>query len=182
MFEKQHSIYLNKLSEYHVKMSKMNLSRQELDSLQVQLKAEKEILSLKESEISSQISKSTLILNQVARERETISKLVQDNTDLVNVLEFQKISIENTQKAILLDRANALQNRLDFSHDHSQVEALRKTSLVKDKPFRKNKSISATIKHTSPNRVDTIAFVCRQRENLIRQKLALAVLERSQRN
>jgi hypothetical protein len=154
-------------------MSKMNLDRQELASLQVQLKAEKEILSSKESEISVKISQTTQLLNQVERERSTISKLVQDNTDLVNVLEFQKISIENTQKAILLDRANALQNRLDFSHVTSQVEALRRTSLVNDKRH-KDKLISATIKHTSPNRVDTVAIVCRQRENLIRQKLALA--------
>ncbi len=142
LLEKEHSIFLNKLSEYHLQIGKMRIEKQELESIEIQLKAEKEILSIKESEISNNLFKITVLKNEVARERETLEKLVNDNSTLCKHLEFQKISIENTQKNLLLDRANAIQTRLDFGNynDVGDIEALRSTSnvpasITKVKPF-----------------------------------------------
>jgi len=42
LLEKEHSIFLNKLSEYHLQIGKMRIEKQELESIEIQLKAEKE--------------------------------------------------------------------------------------------------------------------------------------------
>jgi hypothetical protein len=152
LFEKEHSIFLNKLSEYHLQIGKMRIEKQELDSFEIQLKAEKEILSIKESEISNNLFKITALKNEVARERETLEKLVNDNSTLCKHLEFQKISIENTQKTLLLDRANTIQARLDFGDfkDVGDIEALRSTSNV---PVTINTSLSNQDKLVKPEPV-----------------------------
>lgn len=93
LFEKEHSKFLIKLSDHHTKVCKLRIEKQELESFEIQQRAEKEILSVKESEISNTLKQLVFLKNDLTRERETIEKLVHDNSSLCNQLEFQKISV-----------------------------------------------------------------------------------------
>lgn len=93
MFEKEHSIFLTKQSDYHCKMGKLRIEKQELESLEIQNRAEKQVLIRKETEISNNLKQITRMKNDLSRERDTIEKLVQDNSTLCNELEYQKISV-----------------------------------------------------------------------------------------
>ena len=94
-------------------MSQFKIEKQSLESQLLQLKAEREIISTKELEISKNLSQMTSIKNDIgrmviqdslkARERETIEKLNQDNTLLCNNMESQRMSVIQSYMLILID-------------------------------------------------------------------------------
>ena len=56
---------MDKIADHHLKNGKLRIEKQELESLEIQLKAEKEIINFKESEISLNLKQITTIKNEL---------------------------------------------------------------------------------------------------------------------